>query len=138
MAAKSVKRKSVRNDDELDSGTQNRGPFDEPTLDDFMLNNHPDDELLPQNGMPPLGWLKKTFKTKSAVIRYLTLERKFPVKEVAKHLGLRYQMVRNVSTKYLKRGANEDWKLPEGVIDPSIGAERPAGAVVSSPAQTDS
>jgi hypothetical protein len=138
MAAKRATSKRNASEDDLGSGTQKKGPFDEPTLDDFMLNNHPDDELMPQNGMPPLAWLKKTFKTKSAVIRYLTLTRGFAVKDVAKHLDVRYQQVRNVSTKYLKRGANEDWTLPEGVIDPSIGAERPAGALDSVPAQTKS
>lgn len=105
--------------------------FDEPTLDDFLLNNQPESELLPQNGMPPLNWLKATFKTKSAGLRYLVLVRGFTVKDVAKHTGIRYQQVRNVTTKYLKRGANEDYTLPPNAIDPSLASSGPAGAEIT-------
>lgn len=66
------------------------------------------------NKLPSLGWLKDHFKTKSATIRYLTIERKFPINRVAKHLGLKYQHVRNVTTQNLKRGPNESFHLAEG------------------------
>lgn len=65
----------------------------------------------PQHGMPPLSWLKSQFKTKSAAIRYL-VNQGFPIKLIAKHLGLRYQHARNVATSELKRGPNEDWRKP--------------------------
>ena len=112
--------------------TVKRGPFDEPTIEDFLANNHSDVEIITKEGWPPLAFLKKHFQTKSAVIRYLTLIRGFADKDVAKYLGIRQQMVRNVRTKYIKRGANEAWTLPEGVVDPSLGAERAAAALDSS------
>lgn len=59
-------------------------------------------------GLPSLSWLKEQFKTKSAAIRYL-INQKFEVKDIAKHLGVRYQHVRNVATSPLKRGPNESW-----------------------------
>lgn len=64
--------------------------------------------------LPALGWLKDHFKTKSATIRYLTIERKFPVAQVAKHLGIKYQHVRNVTKQVLKRGPNESFHLEDG------------------------
>lgn len=66
------------------------------------------------NKLPSLGWLKDHFKTKSATIRYLTIERKFPVAQVAKHLGVKYQHVRNVTRQILKRGPNESFHLADG------------------------
>jgi DNA-binding NarL/FixJ family response regulator len=63
----------------------------------------------PQNGLPALDWLKEQFKTKSAVIRYLVSEG-HAIKDIAKHLDMRYQHVRNVATSTLKRGPNEDWR----------------------------
>ena len=114
-----------------DNGTTKRGPFDEPSIEDFLANNHSDVDIVTKEGWPPLNWLKKQFKTKSATIRYLTLIRGFADKDVAKYLDIRQQMVRNVRTKYIKRGANEDWHLPEGVVDPSLGAERGAAALGS-------
>jgi len=71
------------------------------------------DTAKPQDdkGLPSLQWLKDTFKTKSAAIRYL-INQEFEVKDIAKHLGVRYQHVRNVATSPLKRGPNEDWRKP--------------------------
>lgn len=63
----------------------------------------------PQSDLPSPEQLKKTFQTKSAAIRFL-VEKGVPVKTIAKHLGIRYQHVRNVATNVLKRGPNEDWK----------------------------
>lgn len=62
-------------------------------------------------GLPPLTWLKEQFKTKSACIRYL-INQGFEVKDIANHMGVRYQHVRNVATSPLKRGPNEDWRKP--------------------------
>lgn len=60
-----------------------------------------------------LGFLKDNFKTKSAAIRYLhSLD--WETKRISKHLGLRYQQVRNVLTTELKRGPNEDFHLEPG------------------------
>lgn len=66
------------------------------------------------NKLPTLGWLKDHFKTKSATIRYLTLDRGFAVAIVAKHLNLKYQHVRNVTRQQLKRGPNESFHLADG------------------------
>jgi hypothetical protein len=80
----------------------------EPTMEQFIQEMHGQADV-PQNGMPPLTQLKEQYKTKSAAIRYLVHEG-FEIKAIAKHLGVRYQMVRNVATNPLKRGPNEDWR----------------------------
>jgi hypothetical protein len=64
-----------------------------------------------EKGLPSLEWLKSQFQTKSATIRYL-VSKGFEVKDIAKHLNIRYQQVRNVSKNELKRGPNEDWRKP--------------------------
>lgn len=69
----------------------------------------------PQEGIPSVDWLKEQFKTKSAAVRYL-INQGHAVKLIAKHLGMRYQHVRNVATNELKRGPNEDWRKP--LLDP--------------------
>jgi len=69
----------------------------------------------PQSGMPSLSWLKSQFKTKSARIRYLINEG-FQTKDIAKHLGVRYQHVRNVAIQKLKRGPNESY-VPKNLCD---------------------
>ena len=90
----------------------------EPTLEEFVRELHGDTPTGQANGMPSLDKLKAMFKTKSAAIRYLSLSEQdggpkggpFDVKDIAKHLGIRYQMVRNIRTNPLKRGPNEDYK----------------------------
>jgi hypothetical protein len=75
-----------------------------------------------QDGLPTLEWLKAEYTTKSAAIRYLT-SLGHPVRLIAKHLGLRYQHVRNVATSELKRGPNEDWrpkKPPHNLSDMDV------------------
>lgn len=89
--------------------TDEEGP-NEPTLEEFVKEMHGQADQ-PQDGLPSLDWLKSTFSTKSAVIRYLTSQG-FDVKTIAKHLGMRYQHVRNVAKSELKRGPNEDWRKP--------------------------
>ena len=81
-----------------------------PSLEDHIkaLHGQPDQ---PQDGLPSLEWLKSQFNTKSACIRYL-VSKGFETKAIAKHMGVRYQMVRNVKTNPLKRGPNESW-LPK-------------------------
>lgn len=90
----------------------------EPTLEQFIQNLHGESPPHPL-GMPSVEWLKEQFDTKSAAIRYLVSEQcmqdlnrttPFEVKDIAKHLGLRYQHVRNVASSPLKRGPNEDWR----------------------------
>jgi len=74
--------------------------------------------------LPSRHWLQSTFKTKSAVIRYLFAQG-HTVKTIAKHTGFRYQHVRNVLTTSLKRGPNEPYKL-----DPATGKVEEAHNVV--------
>ena len=62
-------------------------------------------------GMPSLAWIKRSYKTKSAAIRYLVHEG-FAIKDIAKHLGIPYQHARNVAKQPLKRGPNESWLPP--------------------------
>lgn len=84
----------------------------EPTLEQFVQELHGEGTAdRPQDGFPTREWLQDTFKTKSAIIRYLVSTGK-EVKDIAKHLGMRYQHVRNVATSELKRGPNEDWRKP--------------------------
>jgi hypothetical protein len=75
------------------------------------------------NGLPALDVLKEKFKTKSAVIRHLHIDHGAKVKVIAKHLGLRYQHVRNVLKTELKRGPNEDFHLGEGQAASTIKTE---------------
>ncbi len=88
-------------------------PKDDVTLSEFIQTMHEPNysSVGEQKGMPPLDWLKSQFNTKSATIRYL-VSRGFEVKDIAKHLNIRYQQVRNVSKNELKRGPNEDWRKP--------------------------
>lgn len=108
---------------EQDGETQNGGPKE--SLSDFLRDMHgesPESADVQNQSraeddpsrIPSIGWLKEKFKTKSATIRYLTIERKFPVAQVAKHLGLKYQHVRNVTHQVLKRGPNESFHLADG------------------------
>ena len=90
---------------------EERGPFDPSTLEDFLSQEFTDGTANQQDGLPSVDWLKSKFKTKSAAIRYLVHELETPPAKVAKHLGVRYQQVRNVTKKELKRGPNEDFKI---------------------------
>lgn len=116
MARKTGKPKKLEQDDELPKD----GIHGDGSLEQFVQNMHsetgPSQKI---DGMPSIEWLKSQFKTKSAVIRYLVSEQcmrdhkrtePFPIKDIAKHLGVRYQHVRNVATSPLKRGPNEDWR----------------------------
>ena len=91
----------------------------EHPIEDFLKDMFGGDALAKdQEGLPNLDWLKSKFKTKSAAIRYL-VNQGHPVKVISRHLGLRYQHVRNVATQQLKRGPNEDWRQPYKE-DPSL------------------
>jgi hypothetical protein len=93
---------------------------DTPSLEEFVNDMHGDHATAkPVEGIPSVEWLQDTFKTKSAIIRYL-VSQSHEVKTIAKHLGMRYQHVRNVATSTLKRGPNEDWRKPylEGTTIP--------------------
>jgi hypothetical protein len=82
----------------------------EPTMEEFVQAMHGTADV-PQDGMPTIKWLQDHFQTKSAIIRYL-ISKGYSVKDISKHTGFRYQMVRNVTTNPLKRGPNEDWRQP--------------------------
>lgn len=81
-------------------------------LDDFLRQMHHETATGTSLGMPDLLDLKAKFKTKSATIRHL-YDKGFAIKDISKHLGLRYQHVRNVLTTQLKRGPNESWHTSE-------------------------
>jgi hypothetical protein len=88
-------------------------PKDDITLSEFIQTMHEPNysPVGSEKGLPTKEWLKEQFQTKSAAIRYL-ISKQFEVKDIAKHLGIRYQQVRNVSKNELKRGPNEDWRKP--------------------------
>lgn len=65
--------------------------------------------------LPPINKIRiPNTNTKSATIRWLA-ELGYEVKDISNHLGLRYQMVRNIKTTIPKRAARED--LPEQVVE---------------------
>lgn len=86
---------------------------DDITLSEFIQTMHEPNysEVGVVAGMPTREWLKEQFQTKSAAIRYL-VSQGHSVKDISKHLNIRYQQVRNVSKNELKRGPNEDWRKP--------------------------
>lgn len=63
-------------------------------------------------GMPTTEWLQSKFRTKSAIIRFLN-EKAYTIKQIASHLGIRGQHVRNVIGQELKRGPNEAYQEVE-------------------------
>lgn len=86
---------------------------DDVTLAEFVQTMHEPNysPIGSEKGLPTLEWIKSTFTTKSAAVRYL-INQGHEVKDIAKHLGMKYQHVRNVATSTLKRGPNEDWRKP--------------------------
>src|ERR1700748_1511728 len=82
------------------------------SLEEFVRDLHGEEAVaVSDSNMPSKEWLQDQFKTKSAVIRYL-VNQGHAVKDIAKHLGMRYQHVNNVAHAPLKRGPNEDWRKP--------------------------
>ena len=99
----------------------------EESLKEFVENMHGEGSVdKPQTGLPSREWLQEQFQTKSAIIRYL-INQGHTVNEIVKHLGLRYQHVRNVANSPLKRGPNEDWRKPliEGTSIPDLKRFKP-------------
>ncbi len=86
------------------------------SFDDFLIEVHGESS---HSNMPTIQWLKDTFKTKSARIRYL-YQAGHTLKEIQQHLQLRPQHVRNVLTTALKRGPNEGFNLSDGQVTSSI------------------
>jgi len=80
----------------------------EPTMEQVITELHGQMDN-PQDALPSLEWLKSQYRTKSAIIRYLT-SLGHSVGVIHKHTGIKYQMVRNVAVTPLKRGPNEDWR----------------------------
>ncbi len=70
------------------------------------------DAITMDSGLPSIAFLKSNFKTKSAAIRHMN-SLGYDVNTISKHLGIRYQHVRNVLTNELKRGPNEDFRLDD-------------------------
>lgn len=82
------------------------------SLGEFIDEAHGTNTLAqPIDGIPSAEWLQGQFKTKSATIRYL-VSQGHQIKSIARHLGMKYQHVRNVAKSELKRGPNEDWRKP--------------------------
>lgn len=89
------------------------------SLGEFIDEAHGENTLAqPVDGLPSVEQLQQTFQTKSATIRYL-VSQGHPIKSIARHLGMRYQHVRNVAKSELKRGPNEDWRKPYLKSDPN-------------------
>jgi len=95
---------------------------DDITLSEFVQTMHEPNysPIGSEKGLPTLEWIKETFQSKSAAVRFL-INQGHEVKDIAKHLNMKYQHVRNVATTPLKRGPNEDWRKPllEGSTIPS-------------------
>lgn len=110
--AKRAKREveTVPQEDDFGLPTATR---DDVTLSEFIQTMHEPNysPIGTEKGLPTREWLKEQFQTKSAAVRYL-VNQGFAVKDIAKHLEMRYQHVRNVSKTDLKRGPNEDWRKP--------------------------
>lgn len=108
--AKKVEQETIAQED--DEGLP-KPSKDDITLSEFVQTMHEPNysPIGAEKGLPTKEWLKETFQTKSAAVRYL-INQEFAVKDIAKHLGMRYQHVRNVSKTDLKRGPNEDWRKP--------------------------
>lgn len=101
---------------------------DDITLSEFIQTMH-EPNYSPVGaalGLPTPEWLKEQFSTKSAAVRYL-INQGFEVKDIAKHLNMKYQHVRNVSLTPLKRGPNEDWRKPllQGSTIPDLKSFKP-------------
>lgn len=89
----------------LSTGSQGEGT---QTLDDFLKQTFRQGTT--EGDMPARDWLKSQFKTKSAAIRFLD-SKGYKPKEIALHLEIRQQHVRNVLGQELKRGPNEAFQL---------------------------
>lgn len=110
-------KRKVRNNADSDD-QEKQSDVAQQSLDEFVKEMFQTTPQAEADGMPSLAWLKEQFKTKSAAIRYLH-SKNFTVNQIHKHLGIRYQHVRNVLSTELKRGPNEKFTLEEG-ISPSI------------------
>jgi hypothetical protein len=93
---------AVQPSEEVDEVTEQQPE----TLETFVQETHGQMDK-PQAGYPNIGWFKDNFETKSGAIRYAREVLNMDVKVISKHLGIRYQMVRNVVNARPKRGANE-------------------------------
>jgi hypothetical protein len=106
---KKSRRRPIENDPEVDEVPET--PPETPK--EFVKEMFGEEALaVPQPELPSMEWIKENYKTKSAAIRYL-VHLGFNVNIISKHLGIKYQHVRNVATSPLKRGPNEDWRPKE-------------------------
>ena len=113
MAKRPTKSKQPQDHDQLAPDEAKALREGQPqSLGEFIDEAHGENTLAqPIDGLPSASWLQEQFQTKSAVIRFL-VSQGHPVKSIARHLGMRYQHVRNVAKSELKRGPNEDWRKP--------------------------
>lgn len=113
MPTKPRKPRKVREVPQEDDIGLERPKKDDVTLSEFIQTMHEPNysPIGSEKGLPTVEWLKEQFGTKSATVRYL-INQGFIVKDIAKHLNMKYQHVRNVSLTPLKRGPNEDWRKP--------------------------
>jgi len=122
--AKVVEQEIPQADDEFESKPKE----DAITMSEFIQTMHEPNysPVGSEKGLPSLEWIKEQFQTKSAAVRYL-VNQGHEVKDIAKHLKMRYQHVRNVSKNPLKRGPNEDWRKPllEGTNIPDSKSFKP-------------
>lgn len=110
---KAVKQPTIEDIPQEDDVGLPKPKLDNITLSEFIQTMHEPNysPVGSEKGLPTREWLKEQFNTKSAAVRYL-INQGFEVKDIAKHLEMRYQHVRNVSKTELKRGPNEDWRKP--------------------------
>lgn len=82
-----------------------------PAMVDVRLENG---ELV-KHPLPPINRIKiPSTSTKSATVRWL-VQLGYSVGDISNHLGIRYQMVRNIKVTEPKRAARED--LPSLVVE---------------------
>jgi len=112
MAKRSRTPKELPQEDDVGLA-QSKTKQDDITLSEFIQTMHEPNysPVGADKNLPPREWLKEQFSTKSAAVRFL-VNQGFEVKDIAKHLSMRYQHVRNVANTELKRGPNEDWRKP--------------------------
>lgn len=84
---------------------------EQPAMVDVRLENG---ELV-KHPLPPINRIKiPSTSTKSATVRWL-VQLGYSVGDISNHLGIRYQMVRNIKVTEPKRAARED--MPPLVVE---------------------
>lgn len=97
----------------------------------LVLQQAPGQNTNQTKAFPSLAYISEHFKTKSAAIRWMH-DQKFTVNEISKHLGLRYQHVRNVLKNELKRGPHESFHLQPNISNTTDSVDEEVGNIASS------